>query len=408
MKSFQHWVSASLFAKRYALICGLICVAYFILLKINHRDGMSDFRVYYDAANALIHGDVVYGKSFGLSSGFYKYSPFAALPFIPLAVLPFSIACGIYYVLVMAAFVLFTLLLVYHLEKELGLKSKHLGWALALVTVFLLDHFERELLLGNVNIFLLIGAFAAYWSMQKGRVYLGGMIFGSILLFKPHFIVLLPYFVVIKQFRLLLSALVTIGIGLLLPMVIVGWNGNFNLIHQWLTAMADHNVQLEHSPNTVYGIFNHFVATPLGLEAGRMSILVLLGIVMVLFLALLRRNRNQAEKPFYTYFEYFLLIALIPNLAHTDTEHFMWTMPLIALAIILLQEKEIAQRWIYISLLALAWVPYCLNSPDIVGKPLALLFDEGGLLGMGNLVIIGVAVVLFLKFSKKPLAPQSH
>ena len=73
--------------KGFAIAVTLLCLGYLALEWYNGRAQMADFRVYYDAANALLSGKTLYGKAFGVSSGFYKYSPFACIPFIPLALL---------------------------------------------------------------------------------------------------------------------------------------------------------------------------------------------------------------------------------------------------------------------------------------------------------------------------------
>ena len=83
----------------------ILCLGYYALEWTNGRAQMADFRVYYDAANALLHSDTLYGKAFGVSSGFYKYSPFACIPFIPLALLPYGLASALYYLLTTAAII---------------------------------------------------------------------------------------------------------------------------------------------------------------------------------------------------------------------------------------------------------------------------------------------------------------
>jgi hypothetical protein len=95
--------------------------------------------------------------------------------------------------------------------------------------------------------------------------------------------------------------------------------------------------------------------------------------------------------------EFFTIIAFIPHLVNTDTEQFMWTWPLLTVMFLLLQYTPQAKRSTYIGLLSIAFVPLVLNSPDIVGRKLMLLFDEGGLLGLANLVLIGITLFLFLK-----------
>jgi len=55
------------------------------------------FKVYYLSAKAMLDGQQIYGVHHGLDSGFYKYSPFVLLIFIPFTFLNFKLACIIYY-----------------------------------------------------------------------------------------------------------------------------------------------------------------------------------------------------------------------------------------------------------------------------------------------------------------------
>ena len=112
----MSWLRQSAAAKRFVIITFLLCLGYYILETINGRAQMADFRVYYDAANAFLHNTQLYGKSFGVSSGFYKYSPFACIPFIPLAVFPYAVASVIYYLLVTFSMIWFSLYLVFLIQ----------------------------------------------------------------------------------------------------------------------------------------------------------------------------------------------------------------------------------------------------------------------------------------------------
>lgn len=358
---------------------------------------MADFRVYYDAANAFLDDTQLYGKAFGVSSGFYKYSPFACLPFIPLAILPYSLASILYYLIVTVCIIWFSLYLTKFLlhedNKSSDTSSSQIAWILTLTSLFMADHLERELHLGNVNLFLLLGAFQCFLLLHKGKYVLAGIIYGLLLLFKPHFIILLPYFIWKKQWKLILTSFVSIGCGLISPSVFKGFSKNQQLLSQWFGAMVDHNTKLEESPNTLYGIVNHFVLQHTG---GQMLVVLLLGLVAIIYILFLIHNRRILKNADVRYIEYFLLIALIPNLTHTDTEHFMWTWTLIAFIMVKIIKQEIKHGWIYIALMILAFIPYTMNSPDLVGHKLRFLFDEGGLLGLANLTIIGSAVSIYI------------
>lgn len=401
--NFILWYKSSRAAKCYTVIAFLLCLGYYVLEYINGRSQMADFRVYYDAANAFMFDTQLYGKAFGVSSGFYKYSPFAAIPFIPLALLPYAVASFLYYLILSFAFIWWPLRLMHYLASPQNhFNAKNTGLILFLSVLFLLDHIERELHLGNINLFLLILAFASFVSLEQNKILRAGILYGVILLFKPHFLILLPYFIWKKQWKTTAVSALTIGVGFLLPALAKGWQGNVEIHKQWLRAMRDHNVSLEDSPNTIYGVINKFLLED---NAGSILVILVLAVVAVAYIYFLIRNKKTTGNSSIRFIEYFLLVALIPNLAHTDTEHFMWTWPLITFSLVAISIQGLRSTWWLALLMAFAFVPYCINSPDIVGPEIRLLFDEGGWLGLANLLFIAVAIYLYILHPPKtPLA----
>jgi len=394
MKGFKYWLYQSPAAKRYMLIGTGICILYFVLQKINHRDGMADFRVYYDAAKAILNDTQLYGVAFGVSSGFYKYSPFAALPFVPFALLPYAIGSAFYFFLIAVILLLFTLLLTYQQERfGVNMKAKK-SWVLLLSTLFLADHFERELHLGNVNLFLMIMAFAVYYLLKKSKYKSAGWLYGLTILFKPHFLFLGFFMLWNKQWKSLLHSAIAVVFGLLIPCIWKGWKGNLTWLNQWLNAMQEHNIKLYESRNTVYGIASNFILKPLGVQAGNGLIVIVLLLVISSVIWLYIKNNREQKSQATTYVEFFVLLALIPNLVHTDTEHFMWTLPLIVFIISILLIEPIKNKNMYLFLMIVAFIPYCLNSPDLVGKEIGILFDSSGLMGVANLIFVFLSVRL--------------
>ena len=65
----------------------------------------------------------------------------------------------------------------------------------------------------------------------------------------------------------------------------------------------------------------------------------------------------------------------------------MWVWPLLAFTIHAAMQPSLKQRNLIIGLLVLAFIPFALNSPDIVGRNVQRLFDEGGL-GLANIVLV--------------------
>ena len=387
-----------------------IAAGYFVLEKLNGRDQMADFRVYHDAASAWTKGEPMYGQAFGVSSGYYKYSPIAAAPFILFTLARYPVTSALYYIFIAFAFLFFTATLLHNQEKLFGLDG-YRAWFLVLFSLFVADHMERELHLGNVNLFLLCLGIISFLLLVDGKKWSYGLVFGIMLLYKPHFVVLLPWLVWRKEWKAIGASALVVVSGLLVPSVFIGWKSNAHLLGEWVRAIQSHNVRLQDSPNTVYGILESFVFRPLGHGLGSGLIFVVLAVICALVLFWLLRTEKHAElRNQRLYIEYFVLIALIPNLAHTDTEHFMWSFPIIAFLLGTLLNIPFQRKWIYIFLTALAFIPYCLNSPDIVGRKLTALFDEGGLLGISNLLLIGLALTLFsrLYLKKNSLAREGN
>ncbi|MFN0033078.1 MAG: glycosyltransferase family 87 protein [Flavobacteriales bacterium] len=390
MNEFAQWLKQHREAWWFALLLFLLCIGFLVLEWFNHRSSMADFRVYYDAANAMRSGNQVYGVAFGVGSGFYKYSPFAGCLFIPIAMLPYSVASVIYYLLVSGAVVYASLRFV-HMFSDNSSGGRLLA-VLFFVSLFMADHIERELHLGNVNLFLLLGSLLMYSKVEKQPV-VAGSVFALMLLFKPHFALLIPYLVWKKQWKLLAVAVLAVALGLILPALFFGWEGNTLLHTKWYAAIRDHNMALDESPNTVYGLLHSVTG---GAFTGTVLIGMCLLLVAFLFLLFIRRNDRTIQQGSVCWIEFFILIAMIPNLVHTDTEHFMWSWPLVAFCVTACITKPTANRWIYVVVLLLAFIPYGINSPDLVGRQLEQLFDEGGLLGLANVIIIIVSVCLFL------------
>lgn len=377
---------------RFAIAVTALCLGYLALEWHNGRAQMADFRVYYDAANALMNGDVLYGKAFGVSSGFYKYSPFACLPFIPLALLPYEVASVVYYILLTSAIIYFSL----RVSNDIAGNSKelnHTNYLPILVGVFLIDHLERELHLGNINLFLLMMLYEVYRKLIDGKEIQGGILYGLILLFKPHFLLLLPYFVWKKHLKTVLFSGATIIVGLVVPAAISGWHANTDLVAQWFKAISDHNLALQSSPNTLYGILNELFFSG---KAESWLVFAVLLIVAVLIALFIMKNDKEEGMPWtktIRFREFFLLVALVPNLVHTDTEHFMWVWPLLALAIYSTFDRTKPLRMLRISFLIIAFIPFALNSPDLVGKANSLMFDEGAI-GIANMLVLFSALAI--------------
>ena len=397
MRLFAKWINDSRAALKYIILAGIFCMGYFILQKLHHRSGVSNFEVYYEAASRLFSSKEIYGISLDGGAGFYRYSPITIILFAPFTLLPLGVSSALYYFLILSSVIVFSLYIVYWLEKNIGLEAKNRGWLLVLVNLFLVDHIERELHLGNLNVFFHMMFFAVFIKLFQQKDSKAGIITGVILLFQPAYALILVWGILKSRFKYVLISLATVVVGLFIPILLYGPSTGWMLLQQWTDVYLHPGFDIASSPNTIYGIYNMWILHPIGFESGKPLVLGILIVVFGLFYIIFQNNKTNPEKRQTFFIEFFMLIALMPNLIHTDTEHFMWTWPILIYVFIRLQNSNLSKaRW-QIALLVILFVPLVVNSPDIVGRQWMLIFDEGGLMGFANLVLIGLAYYIFRK-----------
>jgi hypothetical protein len=409
------------YKKPFTWVLLLVTGVYFMQEVLNGRFGMHDFEVYYSAARAFLNGTPVYGKAFGLSSGFFKYTPASLLLFIPLAILPFLAAKIIWYMLVC-----FFTISVFLLSEKIvaGIffesKEKSLLSVLLLVLVVAGGHVIRELELGNVNMLLLCLFLFSFVRLGKRQDILAGLCIAAGILIKPHFLVLLPLLLVRGRYKALGVCLLTLGAGICLPYVFAGLEGGQFLNQQWIQALKAHNQDILSYPDTLYSLLYKGGLKLLFPEQGKTLVLILLTLVGLGFLLLIHFNKKREKKhqpalsgsagfmggkqekygnsPGFC-FEYFLLMASIPNLTATDTEHFLFSIPLLVFVFRYLWESR---TYIYLAALVTTCIfSYADFGSDIIGKPASVWIELNGLTGLGNLAILTVGLILYIRWDSR-------
>ena len=253
-------------------------------------------------------------------------------------------------------------------------------------------HFSRELLLGNVNWLLFLGLLAVF-RFRDETTWFGGILLGILLTCKPHFIFLLPWFIARGKWKLLLYGASSFILGLMIPALFFGWETNASWIGFWIEAMQSHNVNLWESANTLYHLLDELTFNRIsGLENGGLA-LVVLGLLITAggVLVLLFKHGSLFKKAHISkeQLEYFLILGLIPNLVHTDTEHFLWATPMVMLFVSFLPRF----KWAW-PMFVLCLIPYALATPDLWGRAVAEWLIKSGAIGLSNLVMLGLATIL--------------
>jgi hypothetical protein len=380
----------------------LFFMTVFIFEGINQRLWLNDFRVYYSAAQAFLDGQPVYGRPFGLASGYYKYSPFVLLFFTPASVLPFKAAAIIHFWVISFCSIAcmlagFTILSEY-LNPAAG---RYKNLVLSASFVVLMNHLTRELHLGNVNMILVLLLLLALLLLLENRQVASGVLFALALLFKPYLVLLALPLVFHGRYRMLITAAAAVAASALVLVPVSGFTGTLMLHREWIGAMMVHGQTME-SRQTLEAMAGMLTGA---CSCGWIRYLILC-IVVAAYALFFLASRNKRRAALFSsgsgdqlmIIGYFTLFAVIPNLVVTDTEHFLFTLPLVLLVTGYLFTQR---NLLFMTLAVLFFLLYMGTSSDLMGAGLSHWLEERGSIGIGNLGIIALSVFVFTRLTEK-------
>jgi hypothetical protein len=388
----------------FILITGTLLVLLLAMQIINNRFWMHDFEVYYLAARAFLKGGPVYGQAYIFDTAFYKYSPFSLFLFAPFSILPFGIAKVVFFLLVSVAAITTIVISALLLQVTMKYSYAYGNGVLFIVLGIVSSQVFRELHLGNVNMILLLMMLIILWLLLKGKHISAGILFALVLFIKPHFLILAPLLLIRKQYRSLAVTFLTLIAGLILPATVSGYSGNLALHKAWIQTMQNHNESLKQAYDNIYSLFFqlltilHISNTHISEQAVMYTLLAIVAAAFGWFIAGNILQERKTKTPYYERcfaIEFLILIALIPNLVITDSEHFLLSIPLIIFLLGLLRNK--ISLW-YKMLVVLAILLYAMNIHDLVGANVSLWLTHNGILGLGNLMLIGLTIYGFRKY----------
>jgi len=368
-------------------IVAALTLAAIALDLVNGRFWASDFRVYWSAAHGLLHDGPVYGVAFGEHTGFFKYAPVVALAFAPAALLPYSIAAVLH--VLISGLLLIPILCTLErilMRHFLGLHAPRILLRQVLVLLCIAVLLARELHLGNINLWLVLGMVMATEALLDEHDALAGFLFGALWLLKPYLAFTVIPLVIHGRWRVLQRAALTIAAGLALPLFVLGPHEWYALHGAWIGAMAAHGGYLT-SPDTFAHLLGHWVSPDL-MRHPRVTIIVY-GALLAAFCWWQHRKRLDDGRE--RTFQLWLAFASVPHLVITDQEHFLFSLPLIAYVLArLFAARRTAATLLFASAMAL----YATRSSDLWGSALEARMVAAGALGMGNLLLILTAIMI--------------
>jgi glycosyl transferase family 87 len=198
--------------------------------KIAH--GMPDFEVYRVAAVRALAAEPLYRADDGHWQ--FKYLPAFAVAAAPLGLVPGYVARALWFAGSVA-------LLVLLLRSSLAVvpERRHsAGLLIGATFVLLAKFYAHELELGQVNILMTTLVVVAVWQMRLGRDALAGVLVACAIVVKPYAVLLMPYLAARRRMASLWTAAAMLGVALLVPALVYGWEGNLALLGQWWTTVT--------------------------------------------------------------------------------------------------------------------------------------------------------------------------
>lgn len=392
---------------KFAWIMSFIFILFWLAQIINGRFTLSDFEVQYSAGKNLLSGKPIYGIPFGCDHCVYKYSPITLFFLLPYSFLPFVLACTIHFFFV-ATIIVYTVIYLDQFIREIYFNNvtPGLNKILFLSVLIVGLHFSREVHLGNWNVHLLILAILSLRLILRNHEVSAGTILAWVLLMKPHFVILLPLLLMRGKIKTFAAAVMGIFLGLNIPALFLGFKQNVELNMQWFRTLLDHNASFVRDENSLFWLLHTYLIKQFHPEISTFFSPVVVFMVALLFMLFVMSNfryekgcsnkfqGEMVKKDFV--FEYFLLLAILPSITVTDSEHFLWSLPIIIFLLSSMVYRLPKRSWVF-SFLIVAFLFYGGNIYEVWGRNLSVRMSEAGVVGIGNLLIIGGALFIFSK-----------
>jgi len=200
---------------------------------------MADFEVNHKAGGRLLAGETLYRTAD--EHWQFKYSPFSALIYLPLSLLPLPAAKAVWFFIVVAAIAAIVLLS----RRMLSATGPPSGLAVGLAVAVLARFFLRELQLGQINAIITVLLLLMVLELEKGRKpssaaadVRAGLLWGCATALKPYAVIFLPYLVLRKKLRPLLVGLGFVAVSLAVPALFYGLPGLGNVLREWVATLS--------------------------------------------------------------------------------------------------------------------------------------------------------------------------
>ncbi len=226
---------------KWAVAIVLFVVYSIISVKKSWND---DFRAYYQAGSAILSNGNIYDQN--VVEGGFLYSPLFALMMLPLSTLPQLFAASLWYVINVASLILSITVSLYLIE---GADVPILSWLRTKLRFSPLDRVRRLTFIfvlivsarfwlnsiehGQVNLQLWCIVLIAIRFIRTDKILIGSALLGLSIVIKILPLLFVFYYLLKKQYTVVVLSLFWLGLYLLIPAIVLGWQHNLELLTSW-------------------------------------------------------------------------------------------------------------------------------------------------------------------------------
>ncbi len=345
-------------ARRKLIVWPFLVVAFTATIYLTRiHEEMVDFDVYRTAASRALHAENLYRPDDGHYQ--YKYLPAFAFVMAPFTAIEFRVARLIWYTLtvgILCVFVRWSVLAV----PEKRLTERALVWCAILLVG---KYYARELNLGQTNVLLgalLIGALLA---AEAGAKRTAGALVALGVFVKPYALILVPWVWLVAGVPGLMSGAVTLAVGLLLPALAYGWQGNLDQIVGWYRTVTGTTAENLMVPENVSFATMWAKWIEPGPLASRLAIATSVAALSLAGVILARRR--HVREP--AYLEFGALMLLVPLISPQGWDYVL-LLATPAVLIVADRWRETTTGWRAFTVLAIAGFSFTIF--DLLGRPL--------------------------------------
>jgi hypothetical protein len=224
----------------------LACSVAITILGIFLIRNLVDFPVYYAAGRSVVLGRTdLYSPDFALGRVMdYRYPPFFLIAFLPVWLIPYSLAAYIWYLLSVIEVIGCAAIIGRTFPK---IRESKVMWLVVALAVS--QYFVMALHYGNAHLLAVFLLFATFHFIIQQRNFVAAALMSLAITVKLTPILILPYFALKKQWTLLAGVFVWLIVINLIPSVYFGFRTNGELLGTWYRhVVASQNFHEENGP----------------------------------------------------------------------------------------------------------------------------------------------------------------